>query len=292
MLKKLFGGGAADRMAEHNLSIDDLIVLERYDEAATRLQAKLKTNPHDLHSRLKLAEVYVSQRQAAKAIDEYIYVAEEYADDGFHDKGIALLTKVMRLAPSDETLRIKIEKLQNAKRLEHSRMQAIEGMRQRAAVTGSGQAGTSALELQRLWGNIENSPLVTRLPADQLKRLFSSMDFVRVGGDVTMVEKGQALEELYLIVEGVVDASIPRAGSWSAVRSFTSGDVIGDRALFERRPWACAYRTAGMVTVLRLDRPGLEQALVGNPDPKGLIDALRERHHDADVVALLAKLGG
>ena len=290
MLKKLFGGKAPERDAA-TLTIDDLIVLERYEEAESRLHEKLKSNPGDLHSRLKLAEVYVQQRHAAKAIDEFIFVAEEYAADGFHDKGIALLGKAMRLAPADDTLRVRIEKLKTGKRLDHARVQAIEGMLQRASITGSGHAGTSALELQRLWGNIEDSPLVRALEADQLKRLFASMDLVRIGADVPVVEKGASLEELYLIVEGIIEAGTPRAGQWSVLRAFSSGDIIGDRALFERKPWACAYRTINTVTIMRLTRPGLEQALQGNPDPKALIDALRAGRHDQDVATLLAQLG-
>ena len=115
-IKSWFGGGT--KQAPQEYTIDDLVVLERYDEAGERLRAKLKTHPEDLHSHLKLAEVYTQLRQYDKAVDEFSFVAEEYASDGFYDKGIALLSKAMKLAPLDNSLRFKVDKLQREKSME------------------------------------------------------------------------------------------------------------------------------------------------------------------------------
>src|SRR4029079_6014436 len=94
--KSWFGGGQKQPPTEY--TIDDLIVLERYEEAEEKLRGKLKAAPQDLHTHLRLAEVYTQLKQFGKAVDEFGYVAEEYAADGFYDKGIALLSKAMRLA--------------------------------------------------------------------------------------------------------------------------------------------------------------------------------------------------
>ncbi len=297
IFKKLFGGGAEKREAEaQNLSIDDLIVLERYNEAEMKIQARLKASPRDLHHRLKLADVYIGLRQASKAVDEYIYVAEEYTDDGFHDKALALLSKAQKMAPADITLQGKIEKIKEQKKLEHSRVLAIEGILARgknSTVSGSSSAaGTSALELQRLWHNLERSSLVRSLEGEQLKRLFSAMDLERLGADSVLVERNQSLEKLFLIIEGTIEALVPKAsGGFSALRTFSSGDIIGDRALLERKPWPATYRTTNTITALTLGRAGLEQALLGNTDPRGFISALRGSA-DQDVANLVYKLGG
>ena len=102
-LKGWFGGKG--RGSKQAYTIDDLIVLERYEEAADRLREKLEANPQDLHSHLKLAEVYTELRQLDRAVDEYAFVADEYAQDGFYDKGIALLARASKLAPADVSLR-------------------------------------------------------------------------------------------------------------------------------------------------------------------------------------------
>lgn len=269
-------------------TIDDLIVLERYEEAEGRLRARLKENPNDLHSHLKLAEVCTELRQFEKAVDEYVFVAEEYAQDGFHEKGVALLSRAMKLAPLDQSLRFKVEKLQREKGMEHVRSQALEGLRQ----AGGLQAGTSALELKRLWHNLATSTVVQRLAGhgEQLKRLFSTMALVRFEPQTVLVREGSRDAFLLLIVIGVVEAAAEAGGRIMALRSFTSGDIVGEGALLERGAWPADYRAAEPVTALKLTREGLETCLMGNPDPRGFLETLREQHNDRDVLATVRRL--
>jgi cyclic nucleotide-binding protein len=283
---KWFGGKKQQEPQDY--TIDDLIVLERYDEAEGRLRARLKDNPNDLHSHLKLAEVCCELRQFEKAVDEFVYVAEEYAQDGFHEKGIALLSKAMKFAPLDQSLRFKVEKLQREKGMEHVRSQALEGLRQ----AGGTQAGTSALELKRLWHNLATSTLVQRLAGtgEQLKRLFSTMQLVRFEPDTVLVREGSRDAFLLLIVIGVVDAAAETGGRLMTVRSFTSGDIVGEGVLLERGAWPADYRAAVAVTALKLTREGLEKCLVGNSDPRGFLETLREQHNDRDVLATVRRL--
>src|SRR6185295_4430118 len=269
-------------------TIDDLIVLERYEEAERRLLARLKDNPNDLHSHLKLAEVYTELRRFEKAVDEYVYVAEEYAQDGFHDKGIALLSKAMKFAPLDPSLRFKVEKLQREKSMEHVRSLALEGLRQ----AGGTQAGTSALELKRLWHNLATSTMVQGLAGtgEQLKRLFAAMQLVRFEPGAVLVREGSRDAFLLLIVIGVVDAAAEAGGRVMTLRSFTSGDIVGEGVLLERGAWPADYRAAESVTALKLTREGLEKCLVGNSDPRGFLETLRGQHNDRDVLATVRRL--
>ena len=269
-------------------TIDDLIVLERYEEAERRLLARLKDNPNDLHSHLKLAEVYTELRRFEKAVDEYVYVAEEYAQDGFHDKRIALLSKAMKFAPLDPSLRFKVEKLQREKSMEHVRSLALEGLRQ----AGGTQAGTSALELKRLWHNLATSTMVQGLAGtgEQLKRLFAAMELVRFEPGAVLVREGSRDAFLLLIVIGVVDAAAEAGGRVMTLRSFTSGDIVGEGVLLERGAWPADYRAAEAVSALKLTREGLEKCLVGNSDPRGFLETLRGQHNDRDVLATVRRL--
>ncbi|HEX7183337.1 MAG TPA: cyclic nucleotide-binding domain-containing protein [Thermoanaerobaculia bacterium] len=289
-IKNWFGGGAkqAQKQKEQDYTIDDLIVLERYDEAAERLKAKVKINPQDLHSHLKLAEVYAQLRQFDKAVDEFGFVAEEYAQDGFYDKGVALLSKAQKLAPLDQSLRFRIERIQREKSMEHVRAIALEGLRQ----AGGQQAGTSALELKRLWHNLVSSTVVQHLPGDQLKRLFSAMKLVHLEAKAPVADEGSQEAFLLLIVNGVVEAFVKDSGKEMAIRSFGSGDIIGEAPLLERGAWPAGYRVSEPANVLKLTREGLEQSLVGNPDPRGFLEVLREQHNDRDVAATLRRLRG
>jgi hypothetical protein len=291
-IRSWFGGGAkqqaGEKGKEQEYTIDDLIVLEKYDEAAERLKAKIKINPQDLHSHLKLAEVFAQLRQFDKAVDEFGFVADEYAQDGFYDKGIALLSKAQKLAPLDQSLRFRIERIQREKSMEQVRGVAIEGLRQ----AGGTQAGTSALELKRLWHHLVSSTVVQHLPGEQLKRLFSAMKLERLETGMVVAEEGSREGFLLLIVTGVVEALVHENGRDTTIRSFTSGDIIGEAALLERGTWPASFRVAEPGSALRLGREGLEQSLVGNPDPRGFLEVLREQHNDRDVGATLRRLRG
>ncbi|MDX1631842.1 MAG: hypothetical protein R3234_08270, partial [Thermoanaerobaculia bacterium] len=85
VIKKLFGKkGEGDR----EYTIDELIILERWEEAEEKLKAKMKVKDQ-VHDHLKLADVYVGLKRISDAIDEYVYVADKYAADGFYDRAIA-----------------------------------------------------------------------------------------------------------------------------------------------------------------------------------------------------------
>ncbi|HEV7669928.1 MAG TPA: cyclic nucleotide-binding domain-containing protein [Thermoanaerobaculia bacterium] len=283
-LKGWFGGGAAKK-AERELTIDDLIVVERYDEAAERLNARLKTNPDDLHSHLKLAEVYTELKQFDRAVIEYGFVAEEYAEDGFYDKGIALLSRAAKIAPNNSAVRNLIEKIQREKSLEGVRVLALAGLKR-----AQGGSATSALELQRLWHHLASSTLVQHLAGDQLERLFSNVDLRHVAEKETLAAERSKETALYIIVRGVVEARIRAGGKDANLRSFSSGDILGESVLLEHGEWPANYVVVESVTLLHLDREGLEQALVGNPDPRGLLDALREQRTDRAVLASARRL--
>ena len=287
--KSWFRGGGGAQQPQQEFTIDDLIVLERYEEAELRLRAKLRTNPEDLHSRLKLAEVYSQLRQHEKAVDEYSLVAEEYAQDGFYEKGVALLAKAQKLAPLDQSIRFKVERYQREKSMEHVRAMAIEGLRQ----AGGQKAGTSAVELQRLWHNLASSRLVQRLTPEQLKRLLSTMQLAHCKEGTPLAEEGSREGELLLIVRGVLEAFVEGPEKKPlGVRSFTSGDIVGEGVLLERGTWPASYRASENATVLKLDREGLEQNLVGNSDPRAFLEALREQHNDRDVGVAVRRLRG
>lgn len=288
-----------DDRDEGEHSIEDLIVLERFEDAESRLKERLKKRPDDLHAHLKLAEVYTELRRGDSAVQEFVFVAEEYARDGFYDKGIALLGKASRMMPLDEKLRQKAAALQNAKRLEHKRAAAVEGLRQ------GGAAGNAwAMEVQRWWHHLARGPLIQGMMEDQVQRLFASLVLTRWETGSLVAERGSQGEELYIVLRGTLEARLERGGGTSGdgaegeggetsaqeLRTFGPGDILGESVLFERRPWPATYVATENSTLLTLTRLGLEKALMGNPDPRSLLEALRKQGHDQAVVGIVGKL--
>lgn len=271
-------------------TIDDLIVLERFEEAEDRLQAHLKKNKQDLHAHLRLAEVSLALRKGETAVDEYVYVAEEHARDGFYDKAIALLGKAARLMPLEEKLRLKLEGIKAAKRMEHKRTAAVEGLRE------GGAAGNAwAMEVQRQWHHLVRGPLIQKLTEEQIRRLFSGLVLSRWEEGSLVAEKGMSGDELYLVLRGGLRAQLEpedgrKDGEGAELRTFGPGDILGESVLFQRRTWPATVVATESTALLTLTRLGMEKALVGNSDPRGLLEVLRDQGNDQAVSDMVRKL--
>lgn len=288
VLKKLFGSGKSDD--ERDYTIDDLIVLERYDEAEGKLHARLKDHPKDLRSHLKLAEVYLEQKQIQKAVDQYVFVADEYASDGFFDKGVALLQKVYRMVPMNEDLPIKIERIRQRKRLEQVRENAMAGLQE--GLGDSVEAGSSVIELQGLWNQLVRSSVVRLLDGNQLHRLFAVMDLQHLEPGTVIAEPGSGESKLLLLVRGQMEARAVVDGEEIQIRLFGPGDIVGESTLLSQQPWPARYVIVDSAVVLQLERSKLEGLLTGNPDPKRLLDSLRDQRSDDLVRESVLKLTG
>jgi tetratricopeptide (TPR) repeat protein len=283
VFKRMFRGGTREDRAEPE-SLEDLIVLERYEEAEQRLKARLRENPDDLHSFLKLAEVHTALRRVGDAVEDYLHVADEYARDGFYEKGIALLGRARKLIPADDALPLKIAALEQIKALEHKRAAAVEGVRQSGA---SGIATSSrVLALQRGWTALATSRLIGDLATDQVRRLFSAFDFVNPEVGDVLAREDEQRPILFLLVGAQLEA----AADGTQVRRFGPRDILGETALFERGAWPVTLTVTEPGLVLALDRAGVERVLAGNPDPRGLLAALRARGIDRELEGLVRRL--
>lgn len=291
VLNKLFGkkpaGGNQSKEAE--LTLEDLIALERYEEAAEMLRQRLKMFPKDLHAHLKLAEVYVSLKNAAKALDEYLFVADVLADDGFFDKGIAIVQKAAKLAPGDDQIPRRLERYKNMKVMERRRDLAIEGLMANKS-TGVHTAGNTQLQMQLLWNKIAKSPIVARIEPEQLKKLFSVMEMTKLKAGDWLVRAGQVEPTIYLIVDALIEVEAQAGGRTFNIRNFGSGDLIGDSALLENRPWPADYKVATAGNVFKLNRDGLQIAMMGLADPREFLTILRVQANDRDVAANVQRL--
>ncbi len=289
MLKRLFGK-AAPVPPTHELTIEDLIVLERYDEAIERLEKKTHDNPNDLHSHLRLAEVYAQVGKGAKALDEFLYVADMYTDDGFYDKALAQLSKVSRLAPGDDTVRAKMQRIQRLKDLEHSRVLAIEGLVE-ADQGKDPLARTSPVEVEHLWQGLASTAIVERLSGDQLKRLFAGCELWSAAPGTEIAQRGSREEFLLILITGAAEAVFTTAdGQRFQMRGFGPGDILGERSLLEHKPWPATFRVTAPSKFVKVGAAGMERALTGNPDPRALIDALRSQRSDQAVADAVGKL--
>lgn len=286
-LKDLFRGakGRSRPATAHSYSVSDLIALGRLDEARAALEKQLKSNPRQHQVRLKLADLMMKQGQRADAVDVYLEVADGYAADGFFDKAHALLAKLTRLLPNEERLRAKIDRLERRQELERRREIVT------AAVAAGGKIKMSSFTIQTLWPEIAKCSLVETLTEEQLTKLFSQLSIDKLVEGSRLVSAGADRHEMFIVIQGEVAAQILLAtGKRTDIRVFHPGDIIGDNALLKRKAWPASYVAKKRTSMFRLDRDGLEHLLLGETDPRGLLDALRAQGHDGEVVQTLSRL--
>lgn len=269
--------------SEDELTIDDLVVLERYEDARDKLNERLKKHPQDLHAHLKLAEVYQQLGDGDSCKAEYHHVVAAYAKDGFYDKARAILMKLSRLFPGEIDVDQKMAALQRAKRLDYDRGKAKEGLLSRSRMDDP-TTGKLALEFERIWNELSKTLIVDRISSKDFTRLFSAAKIVKPGDGQQIVKKGSDERKLFIVVTGLIEArDLDTNDHLITLRSFGPGDIVGDTTLFQNRPWPASYYSTSLSTLLRLDRKGLETLIQGQSDPKGFLDVLRDQGNDGKV---------
>ena len=95
---------------------------------------------------------------------------------------------------------------------------------------------------------------------------------------------------MYLVVDGMVEATSIVNGTPTTIRGFSTGDLVGESALLERKSWPAEYVVTEAATLFELDREGLEEVMVGNEDPVAFLNVLRQQQNDREVAAALQRL--
>ncbi|MEE8368742.1 MAG: cyclic nucleotide-binding domain-containing protein [Thermoanaerobaculia bacterium] len=268
---------------EGPLSIDDLIVLERFEEAKRELNLRIKSRPKDLIAQRKLAEVYHRMGQSAHSVEMLLAIAEAYGEDGFYDKALAQLTVAQKLSPTEDRIAVKISKLHRMKSMDKRQEQVVMKLLEKAQGRNKG-GSQSYLDVQRFWANLTASPVIESLPMEELQRLFGEFETVSLGPGKIVAYQGQELEELYLIAEGKLRATIRLEGDVTpTLREFEPGEVLGESALLDHQPWPATIETVRRSMLLRLKQDGLEALIAASPNPKILKNSLGVQQNDAQL---------
>lgn len=267
--------------------LDDLLYEEKWEEARTLLEQRLKQRKNDHHARLKLAEVLMQLGRGAEAIEQYKQLVVAYHRDGFNDKAMATLNRALRLAPGHPDLQSMFYKLKQAKSLDQTRGVAVEALRAAFQQGPLGMSsGNAGIQAESLWVHLARTEFIHSLPEEQMRRLFAVLEMETLPEGEALVERGEQRHELFLVVDGELAVLDPNA---IVLRTLGAGSIVGEVALLEQRAWQARYQAVGETTVLRLTRLGLERTLIGNPDPRELVAVLRRQGNDREIAELLQR---
>lgn len=272
-------------------SIDDLVILGRLDEAEEQLRSRLKSAPGDQHARMKLAEVLQKQQRGEEAVEEYLGAADQLLRDGFLDRAHAILLRAQRLSPINDAITQRFTYLEERRSLDKIREQAVAALSS-ASRTATGTIATAAIELEQIWDRLSRTDFVRFLPGEQIAKVLSNMRLRRFGEGDVLIRDGAEEALILLVTFGEVEALVPAsaAGTSTSLRTFSIGELLGESTLLEHKTWPVTLRAAKSGSALVLERSGLEACLVGNPDPRGLLQGLRRQGNDAQLREMRGKL--
>jgi len=88
--------------------LQDLMKHGKFKQAIKLLEEKLKQNPHDFSSKMRLAEAYDGDNRKAEAAQIYAKEAELLLTDGKLSDAASLLKKALRFTPENEALKARL----------------------------------------------------------------------------------------------------------------------------------------------------------------------------------------
>lgn len=264
-------------------SVDDLILLGKYPEAEEKLRQDLRENP-DPQLRLKLGDVLRKLGRGDDAVSEYLGASDKFLDNGFVDRARAAATRARKLAPHRTDIDGRFKLMDRRKRLDLIRNRALEALCANERDEG---AAAGKLEVEGAWDTVSRCDWIDSLQDRQLIHILRGMRVEKFAAGKRLIAEGSLARSLFLLATGEVEARRIGPKGMAQLRTFISGDILGERALLDRTPWGVTLVALTECKVLILDAPGFEGALVGNEDPRGLIESLRAQRLDEEVARLV-----
>lgn len=269
-------------------SADELILMRRFPEAEVALRALLKEQ-RDPQWRLKLADVLRELGRGDDAVTEYLHASDAFLEDGFTDRAHAAAMRARKLVPGRADIEARFQRLQHRKRLDFLQRGAVDAL-EKAASTDEGHVSMARIELEQIWNRLSDTDFVRVCEPHQLIRLLAQMKLKRVAEGKRLVAEGSTGGLAVLICRGELEARRITSKGSLALRTFGQGDFLGERSVLSRGAWQVSLVAPEAATVLTLDRAGFEATLVGNDNPRELIDFLRGQSQDQEVERLVNQL--
>ncbi|MFC1856186.1 cyclic nucleotide-binding domain-containing protein [Thermodesulfobacteriota bacterium] len=213
---KLFGFGHTDLKKE----ADEHIIKGNYAKALTEYQKIVEKAPENIRNRKKLADIYFKLQKSDKAIEEYTWVAEKYATEGFLIKAIAVNKIIIRLDPDNQVVKETLASLYTSRGIN------IGPQAPQAAASGNGGDTKEDMPTIPLFSNLSHAAfckVVDKLIDKEFKK-----------GDV-LCREGENGDSIFIISEGeVLITRKDSSGKVVTLAQLSDGDFFGEFAFFSK----------------------------------------------------------
>ncbi len=97
-----------------------------HDKAIVELRKLVSADPSDVRTWLKIGDLHLKLNQRPQAVDTYSRVADQYADQGFFHKAVAVYRQILNLDPGRLDIELKLGEMHEAMQLTIDAMSAYE----------------------------------------------------------------------------------------------------------------------------------------------------------------------
>jgi CRP-like cAMP-binding protein len=307
-------------------SVDELVALGKYAQAAAVLRAEMQGRAATLTERLRLADLLVLSGHGRAALPVLIEVADELARYGFNERALEALRRADAVAPEHPDVRARFESLARAARARAASATATSrGLDAKTdPFVDSSQAGPpaaippepeqhGALPVDRELfafvrelgdragrglapGNQPAHPrgLAAALFSDLQRYLFRAtqegLHRRHHPAGAIVVSEGDHGDSLFLIARGSVRILVVGGhGRPLEIRRLDAPDFFGEVSALSGEPRSATVVAVEECELLEVDRGALERLVEARPAAREILEGAREgRTHSAEEAAVRA----
>ncbi len=246
-----------------------LINKKRYPKAIKVLREQLAERPDDVHLRQRLADVMVLAGDGPGALRILDKMVDEFAEDGFDAKAIAVLKKMQRIEPDRHDIEEKLTGL--IKRRDR-------GVWERAVGETSEDVGPETAELNLRLPAVKRSPLFATFSSKQLLAVIRGLNLLTFEPGEIIVSENEPGDSLFVLASGSVRIyARAKTGRNNQIRILDEGEFFGEISLLSGKPRSATVTAATPTEILELDRGSLDAIVVQHPDVPRVIREVSAR---------------
>ncbi len=254
--------------------VGNLINKKRYRKAIKRLREELAGSPGNVYLRQRLADVLVLAGDGGEALRILHRMVDEFAEEGFDAKAIAVLKKMQRIDPDRQDVERKLASL--IKLRDRGVWEPATGGAEPEAAR---EVGTATAEIDRRMPAVRRSPLFATFTSSDLLAVIRGLNLLTFEPGEIIVSEAEPGDSLFVVAGGSVRIyARANTGRNHQVRILDEGEFFGEISLLSGRPRTATVTAATPTEILELDRQTLDAIVDQHPEvPKVIQEISRQR---------------
>jgi len=246
----------------------------KYDKALPIFEELHQKSPKDLRTFAKLAEAREKLGDKQGAVQDYIQIAEQYANDGFVVQAIAISKIILRIDPKRTEIQNHLRKLSEKRG---------DDWAIRTLTPQDCQSSVASHDEKKF--NFERTPLLSMLSGDELDDFIDSLTLTNYQEGDIIYKPGDSGGSLYLIGMGSIRLE---AGSdeQAAYAHLIEGDFFGEAAFMSRTSRMDTAIAESEVNVLTIKRDTFDAWVASYPNIQTTVESFYCERVLARVLAI------